>query len=607
MATIGKITEASNGTAAIRYAEGKGKLKDSTKQFLLKLGVDRHIVDQLHDRAVVKSGLNVDPEFATMQMKATRNAYSTHGKEATRIIQSFSTNDLNPATPADWQKANEIGLEFAQKAFPDYQVAVYTQLDGVGHKLHNHIVVNMPNLRTGKKYHEHQSWQRLSALNDDISRVHGLSVIDRSKAPKERKTMSERQLSAKNAYVWKDDLRKHIDNAMLDSSVSSYKDFSAILASYGIITNERGKSLSYEFLDAKNKHRRARGTTLGADYEKESIFNELERKARQSTANREVTSIDNALEQREQQTKQRESTITRFADGERKLNSTIQPIFADYEAKLDQQRTSRFKRLTDTIKSITNGLQRLRNAIPELTSQIKQRLASPFYGLKPDGEHNSSFKLSEFITYVNDNKALIPNFTAEEITQISTQLPVNARQNLFRQSEVQAVKLTPRANQAVAYLTKADGTKDLLFNLDSFRSYDYHGHIEDLRVIASKRLGKGTGLTPKKAEKIINQIQVVDYSKIGTISSLVEQASIHTVKRTLVGSNLDDDFKPGEAIAGYKDSVCKTGLAELKKAVVNASHELLARVNDQIRLDRSKGLTQVQNQYIQSHPNTRGR
>lgn len=312
MATIGKITQATSGTAAVKYAEGKEKLKASTKQFLLKSGVDSHVVDQLHDRAVVKSGMNVDPEFASTQMKATRSAFGTTGKETVRVIQSFSTADLNPANPKDWQKANEIGYQLARKAFSGHQVAIYTQLDGTGHKLHNHIVVNMPNLKNGKKYHQHHDWQRLSAISDDICREHGLSVIERSKDPRERRTMAERQLKAKNEYVWKDDLRAHIDSVMKDTSVSSYKAFSECLAESGIITHERGKSLSFEFLDAKNKHRRARGKTLGADYEKEQIFNELERRDKQpsqSASNSRTSTLSRAFEQRKQQAEQRERNV----------------------------------------------------------------------------------------------------------------------------------------------------------------------------------------------------------------------------------------------------------------------------------------------------------
>lgn len=72
---------------------------------------------------------------------------------------SFLTN----MQPNRAHVSKQLSLELSQKAFPDYQVAVYTQLDGKGHKLHNHIIVNMPNLKTGEKYHEHKSWQWLSS------------------------------------------------------------------------------------------------------------------------------------------------------------------------------------------------------------------------------------------------------------------------------------------------------------------------------------------------------------------------------------------------------------------------------------------------------------
>lgn len=186
MATIGKITTASSGSAAIDYAYGRNKMPAATSDWLKQQGVDPATVDQLQNRAVVMSGLNVDPEYAKTQMKATRMAFSAHGKQTTRVIQSFPTTDLDPASHEDWQTANQLGLELAKQAFPDYQVAVYTQLDGQGHKLHNHLIVNMPNLKTGKKYHEHQSWQRLSKINDEISREHGLSIIDRNTRAPER-------------------------------------------------------------------------------------------------------------------------------------------------------------------------------------------------------------------------------------------------------------------------------------------------------------------------------------------------------------------------------------------------------------------------------------
>ncbi|QCZ54588.1 mobilization protein (plasmid) [Levilactobacillus brevis] len=383
MATIGKITQATSGTAAVRYAEGKEKLKASTKQFLLKSGVASHVVDQLHDRAVVKSGMNVDPEFASTQMKATRSAFGTTGKETVRVIQSFSTADLNPANPKDWQKANEIGYQLARKAFSGHQVAIYTQLDGTGHKLHNHIVVNMPNLKTGKKYHQHHDWQRLSALSDDICREHGLSVIERSKDPRERRTMAERQLKAKNEYVWKDDLRAHIDSVMKDTSVSSYKALSERLAESGIITHERGKSLSFEFLDAENKHRRARGKTLGEDYEKEQIFNELERRDKQpsqSASNSRTSTLSRAFEQRKRNVKSREPATSQSAKGIERLTvatgqnrSHISSTSKEFSTHV-QRTKHRTKDFGTRVKRLGGQISNFSNAISAIAGKIGRYL-----------------------------------------------------------------------------------------------------------------------------------------------------------------------------------------------------------------------------------------
>ena len=276
MATI-KISRAKNCSAAIDYAKGHDKLRESDKSWLIQNGVPIDTVDALDSRSVATSGVLVDPDYAKSQMKQTRELFQNTGNtEAMRVIQSFSHEDLDPTNPADWQRCNDLGNELAQRIAPNHQVAIYTHIDGTGHMLHNHIIINMPNLETGKKYNHNNDWQRVVKFNDEILRERGLSVIDRDQAPAERRTMAERQLDAKNEYVWKDDLRGQIDKIMSDSSVSSYQGLSEHLSKSGIIIHDRGKSFSYEFLDANKKKRRARGKTLGADYEKETILNELE-------------------------------------------------------------------------------------------------------------------------------------------------------------------------------------------------------------------------------------------------------------------------------------------------------------------------------------------
>lgn len=67
-------------------------------------------------------------------------------------------------------------------------------------------------------------------INDEISREHSLSIIDREQRAPERRTMAERQLEAKHNYVWKADFRGWIDKLMGNAYISSYKDFSERLA-----------------------------------------------------------------------------------------------------------------------------------------------------------------------------------------------------------------------------------------------------------------------------------------------------------------------------------------------------------------------------------------
>lgn len=273
MATI-KISRAKSATAALNYAKGKDKLADKDKQWLTDHGAPFTDVDDLHDRAVVESGVLLNMDYPAAEMSRTRGLFNNAGStEAMRIIQSFSTSDLNPTNPEDWQLANDLGRTLAERIAPNHEVAIYTHLDGIGHKLHNHIIINMPDLDTGKKYHHNNDWQRVANISNQISLEHGLSVIKAPRTLTERRTMAERNLQRKGQYVWKDDLRHRIETVTADPSITSYQSFKQHLAKQGVIAHDRGQNVSYAFLDANKKHRRARGTSLGKNYEKESLIN----------------------------------------------------------------------------------------------------------------------------------------------------------------------------------------------------------------------------------------------------------------------------------------------------------------------------------------------
>ena len=283
MATI-KMNRAKSAAAAISYALGANRMKQETKDWLIEHGCPSESLKN-NDRAVVRSGINVSPTHAKVQMKVVRNHANgdTVKNQAIRIIQSFSPDDLDITKPENWQKCNDIGYEFARRAFggskfddtdyPPYQIAIYTHVDGKGHKLHNHIIINKTNLDDNKQWHVenlNDEWLSFRDINDEVCREFGLKIPqERSKQVK--KTISERELELKGQYVWKNDLRSRIDQA-LDEIQKNNISLEEALKSREVDLRRRGQNgISFAFVDDEGKKRISRGQRLGTKYERKTI------------------------------------------------------------------------------------------------------------------------------------------------------------------------------------------------------------------------------------------------------------------------------------------------------------------------------------------------
>lgn len=357
MATIAKVTNGASAASALDYALGKDKpLHEHTERWLEENRLER--LDTLKDcRAVAVGGTNgIDPVIAKEQFKAVQQAFNQTARrnQVLRITQSFALNELDPTNTRDWQRANDLGCELAEKLYPDYQTAVYTHLDGQNHILHNHIIINKVNLQTGKKLDERKgsAVERARNANDEISKEQGWKVIE---PVREHQSRTEQDLTKKGQYSYMRDLRGRIDTTMQDTSICDFKTFSDVLARSGVNVSVRGQNVSYAFLDANKKQRRARGKRLGTDYEKETILNELERRTRERTAQqldredqsratelvRETTSTDTALEQRERQA---------------------------------QSRKPRIDQLRNAVKPIADHLQHFTGAVREFAGKVEQRV-----------------------------------------------------------------------------------------------------------------------------------------------------------------------------------------------------------------------------------------
>ena len=98
--------------------------------------------------ALLVTGHNCVPQSSFIEMQTTKNRFHTPGGRLFyHFVQSFSADD--GITP---QEVNAIGLELAQRQFPDFEVVVATHVDT--NHLHNHFVVNSVSFRDGHKLHQ---------------------------------------------------------------------------------------------------------------------------------------------------------------------------------------------------------------------------------------------------------------------------------------------------------------------------------------------------------------------------------------------------------------------------------------------------------------------
>lgn len=284
-------------------------------------------INYAEKRAVEKSGLNCDVEYAKSSFKQIRELYNkTGGNEGHVVIQSFKPGEVTE------KQCNQLGLELAEKIAPNHQVTVYTHNDK--EHIHNHIVINSVNLETGKKFNNNkQALRDIRQASDEVCKAHGLSVIKEQNSPV-RYTQAERAILEKGQSSWKDELRKAIN--IVKSRNSDFESFQSDLASLGIETKKRGSTVSYLHPNAKKWVRAKR---LGSDYELGGLENEFGRfnqsrewkNFEQNTSERR-TERDNETER----TPKRQNGIDREVSGEQKqANTSTNKRVRRYESELE--------------------------------------------------------------------------------------------------------------------------------------------------------------------------------------------------------------------------------------------------------------------------------
>lgn len=111
--------------------------------------------DQQGERYVMASGVGgLLVSVAQHQMRDVRKKWGKDKPgafvQAYHVIQSFAKDELDPDDPDAWLTAQKLGRALAEDRFPGRHVLVVTQRDGHAGCVHNHLVVNSVETRTGR-------------------------------------------------------------------------------------------------------------------------------------------------------------------------------------------------------------------------------------------------------------------------------------------------------------------------------------------------------------------------------------------------------------------------------------------------------------------------
>ena len=136
-----------------------------------------------------------------------------HGKTDERMFYQF-VQSFSPEEHVTPEEVHAVGLELAQKLFPDFEVVVATHVD-TDH-LHSHLIVNSVSCITGRKLHQNAAvLQRQLQISDEICAAHGLTVLEPpQKYTQEKKMRPGEYRSAIRGESWKFRLINTIDLCM---------------------------------------------------------------------------------------------------------------------------------------------------------------------------------------------------------------------------------------------------------------------------------------------------------------------------------------------------------------------------------------------------------
>lgn len=270
-----RVTRTKNGRDAIKYAEGDGTGHNGSK---------------LRNEYVGTVNMLPGTDYADQMQSVWNKARSNHTNQILRVVQSFHLKELDPKKQEDIIRANMIGQLFAKMFYPNHQAVVFTQTDGVGGKIHNHVLINDVSM-DGKglskdQYHvpKVREWTN-QACDEYIIRYNG----DQKTADKT--TQTERAKREKGEWVYKDDIKQRVKLAMARATdeASFLKELTAVGIDAEVKDSRKyGHYYTYELVDLGNMpedakmplNLKARSYKLGDAYGPEALEDMIKYRSR---------------------------------------------------------------------------------------------------------------------------------------------------------------------------------------------------------------------------------------------------------------------------------------------------------------------------------------
>lgn len=168
--------------------------------------------------------------------------------------------------------AHKIAVEFASKAFKEYECIAATHIDR--EHIHSHTVFNSVSFEDGRKYHSDKNTvQELMNLSDEICRKYGVQTLEKQKHKQSKDILSDREYrSAVRGESWKFQLMSTITEVM--KKAKSKKQFCFLMKQlgYGVRWEDNRKYITYT---CPGGHKCRDKRLHGEKYSKEMMQNEF--------------------------------------------------------------------------------------------------------------------------------------------------------------------------------------------------------------------------------------------------------------------------------------------------------------------------------------------